>query len=388
MITRSYSYLAVFLLLSSAPLVSQSKITPGVSAPKVQKQPNPPTETALPEATKPSTAPTEILKVTINSSRVSVTRDGSYGVYADLENLSQTPVSIRAPETMLVVQPEVAYPIACVGVERGIFPAQPFSGDPSKNSEMIIQPQEHYKVFWNLTNTSGKDPYGRCAESSWRKGIGEYLGFVPGDYAFTVEGIVYVPNPKSETIVAHTYTETTTLHVGLSQVSTAVAAFIGALLAYLVVALQPGQAFDKWKLKAEATAASVSTGPLQLFNGWVRSAAIVLRNALAAGLLGAALTIVASRLSDTQFPIKVSVNDFWGALTIGFVSYFIGGRLLTTIVERFAPKPGGDDQTGAPGVGTSGTGKPPALDKPDPATSESSNSNVTPKILDEEPEYV
>jgi hypothetical protein len=373
MTARSCSFIAFavcFLLLFSSPLGSQTSTAPAQKTPKPQVQ-APAASLPGPAAAKTEAAP-EIFKVSINSSRASVTRDGSYGVYADLENLSQLPVTIRSQETMLVVQPEVAYPAACVGVERGIFPAQPFSGDPAKSTEMTIQPKEHYKVFWNLTNTSGKVPQNptassgkdapsKCSEDSWVKRARESLGFVPGDYAFTVEGIVYAPNAKAENI-AHTYTETTTLHVGLSQVATAWAAFLGALLAYFVVALQPGRDFDQWKVRSEATAASASPSSFQRTRAALRGAAIVLRNALAAGLLGAALTIVASRLSDTQFPVKVSVSDFWGALTIGFISYFIGGRILATIIDRFAPpsKPDTTPGAGGPGVGKSGAGNPPA----------------------------
>jgi hypothetical protein len=369
---RSYSFITLaicFLLLFSSPLRSQTSTAPTQKTPKPQVQ-APEASVSGSAAAKTEAAP-EIFKVSINSSRASVTRDGSYGVYADLENLSQLPVTIRSQETMLVVQPEVAYPAACVGVERGIFPAQPFSGDPAKSTEMTIQPKEHYKVFWNLTNTSGEVPHNstapsgkdapsKCSEDSWVKRARESLGFVPGDYAFTVEGIVYAPNAKAENI-AHTYTETTTLHVGLSQVATAWAAFLGALLAYFVVALQPGRDFDQWKVRSEATA-SASLSSVQRTRAALRGAAIVLRNALAAGLLGAALTIVASRLSDTQFPVKVSVSDFWGALTIGFISYFIGGRILATIVDRFAPpsKPDTTAGAGGPGVDKSGAGNPPA----------------------------
>ena len=346
---RSCSFIAFavcFLLLFSSPLGSQTSTAPAQKTPKPQVH-APAASVPGSDAAKTEAAP-EIFKVSINSSRASVTRDGSYGVYADLENLSQLPVTIRSQETMLVVQPEVAYPAACVGVERGIFPAQPFSGDPAKSAEMTIQPKEHYKVFWNLTNTLGNAPQNptaspeRAAQQGARKILGssgenrESLGFVPGDYAFTVEGIVYAPNAKGENI-AHTYTETTTLHAGLSQVETALAAFFGALLAYFVVALQPGRDFDQWKVRSEATAASASPSSFQRTRAALRGAAIVLRNALAAGLLGAALTIVASRVSDTQFPVKVSVSDFWGALTIGFISYFIGGRILATIINRFAP---------------------------------------------------
>ena len=312
------------------------------------------------QATKPSESPStqDLLKVTIASSRVSVTRDGSYGVYADLENISPSAVTIRPSETVLVVQPEVARPSACVEWEWGIFPARVTGKDGKPVSEMQILPNEHYKVFWDLTTRpqepgregqQSAQPQGTC---SGRSRLAEYLGFVPGDYAFTVEGIVYAPgadnNPQP-----HTYTETTTLHVGISQISTAIAAFIGALLAYFVVALQPGREFDKWQSDLPPA-------------GHARMFLIVLRNAFSAGLLGAAVTIVASRLSDTQFPVKVSVNDFWGSLTIGFVAYFIGSRFIVNLANRFAPPAptGGKSEAPAPKTGSPKSGTPAETAKP------------------------
>jgi hypothetical protein len=324
-------------------------------------------------------------------------------VYADIENLTTDVVTIRSPETMLVVQPEVAFPIACVALEKGIFPAQPFSSTASDGSKIDIQPSEHYKVFWNLTNAPAKDSQpptpkeappaqGRCSESSWRRTVREYLGFVPGDYAFTVEGIVYVPSQKPETpTTAHTYTETTTLHVGLSQASTAIAAFMGALLAYLVVAIQPGKDFDKWKASSAPAPPPPGGGgrggggpedpkggpPKAQSRSWLHNLGVIVRNAFAAGLLGSALTIVASRLSDTQFPVKVSVNDFWGALTIGFISYFIGNNLLTSILQKYAPGSpsprSGNKATGGPEVQSSGGPPPrtrPAPESKNPAQEE------------------
>src|SRR5262249_32511273 len=105
--------------------------------------------------TNPTAAtPPEIFKVTISPSRVSVTRDGSYGVFADLENLSSDVVSIKAAQTMLVIQPEVAQPNACVESKRGIFPARFQTTENNlETAEIQIQPKEHYKVFWDLTNS-------------------------------------------------------------------------------------------------------------------------------------------------------------------------------------------------------------------------------------------
>ncbi len=382
---------AALVVFASLPLCAQ---TGAQQSPSRQVPP----VTGTLNQSQPKVAQQQLLKVTISGSRVSVTRDGSYGVYADLENISEDPIKVRPQDTMLIVQPEVAQPSARVALERGIFPTQTATnGDPTKTDGIVIQPNEHYKVFWELTtpnrppipcdtqpkqSTSSaagdKESKPLCADR-WRV-LTEYLGFVPGEYAFTVEGIAYAPNSKGES-VAHTYTETTTLHVGLSQMSTAIAAFIGALLAYFVVALQPGQDFEQWRNKpavtpppATASSLEAAGSRLRTAYGWLKATSVVGRNALAAGFLGAALTIVASRLSDTQFPIKVSVNDFWGALTIGFITYFIGNRLLANIIERFAPptKPGNTPDAGNPNVGN-----PPAQNPASSSQSASAGLNST-----------
>jgi hypothetical protein len=284
----------------------------------------------------------DLLKVTIGSSRASVTRDASYGVFADLENISSDALLITPNETVLVVQPEVSQPNACVDSEIGIFPAQPTRISPeSKPSEIHLQPNEHYKVFWDLSGNNQSRT--NCVRKS---ALRDFLGFVPGDYAFTVEGIAYTQAPAGQVLTAHTYTETTTLKVSISQISTAIAAFLGALLAYLVVALQPGHDFDRWRADLPVA-------------GRIRIAGILIRNAFSAGLLGSAVTIVASRLSDTQFPVKVSVSDFWGALTIGFVAYFIGSRFINTIAGRLATPPNNPPANVAP-PGGAPTGDSPA----------------------------
>lgn len=296
------------------------------------------------------TSPQELLKLTIGSSRASVTRDGSYGVFADLEDVSKDIVTIKAAETMLIVQPEVSQPNACVASQMGIFPAQSASNKAdSKTSEIQLRPNEHYKVFWDLSRHGQADP--SCSQQSQLKSkLGDILGFVPGDYTFTVEGIAYTPGPAGQPPVAHTYTATTTLNVSISQVLTAFAAFLGALFAYLVVALQPGHDFDRWR-------SDLPTGDR------VKVVGVLVRNAFSAGLLGSAVTIVASRLSDTQFPVKVSVSDFWGALTIGFVAYFVGSRFISTIASRLAVPPTNPAAPKA-GAGANQAGNAPPVNAP------------------------
>jgi hypothetical protein len=52
----------------------------------------------------------------------------------------------------------------------------------------------------------------------------------------------------------------------------------------------------------------------------------------------AVVTILASHLSETQFPTKVSVNDVWGAGTIGFLAYFVGYKFIDKLVAT-VPQP-------------------------------------------------
>jgi hypothetical protein len=70
----------------------------------------------------------------------------------------------------------------------------------------------------------------------------------------------------------------------------------------------------------------------------------VIVSAFGAAILAAAFTVVSSRLSDTHFPINITVQDAWGAITVGFISYFIGGKFIQWL-QTFASGGGGTGQT-------------------------------------------
>jgi hypothetical protein len=108
---------------------------------------------------------------------------------------------------------------------------------------------------------------------------------------------------------------------------------LGGLLAYFVMSLREGGDFLRLKAEIDQKLRTPNSR-------W----GVILRNMLSAGLLSGVVTIVLSRISDTQFPIKVSVADFWGALTVGFVAYFAGNKLIDKIAGAAstgnAPTPG------------------------------------------------
>jgi hypothetical protein len=66
----------------------------------------------------------------------------------------------------------------------------------------------------------------------------------------------------------------------------------------------------------------------------------VARRAISAMLLSAIVTIVTSRVSETSLPIKVSVSDVWGAVTLGFIAFFVGDKFIKWLTGL-----GTDDQS-------------------------------------------
>ena len=95
----------------------------------------------------------------------------------------------------------------------------------------------------------------------------------------------------------------------------------GGIIGYLVMALR--DTGDLGKLRSQ----TLGTWTARAVHGLV-----IVKNLLSAALVSAVVTVVLSRISDTQFPIKVSVADFWGALTVGFIAYFTGNNLIDRIV--------------------------------------------------------
>jgi hypothetical protein len=311
-------------------------------SPAPQKTPTPPQEDKAPSV--------GVIRAKISTSRPEVSINGSYGIFADLENIGTVPVTIYSDETVLTVQPEVIQQSECVYKVNGFFPTESYpltatenhkpskapsptpiasttppqsnptptanSNQPAPDARGVpirIQPSEHYTVFWDVNRSpiSGST----CnAPTHWYDAYLDPLSFVPGEYVFTIDGKAYLDDETKY----HTYTEKTTLRVSITELLAIAAAAFGGFLAYCVTALQPDKDIDKLKRAQDADKRSARLA--------------IVRGIFAAPLMGAAVTIVFSRLADTQFPIKVSVNDVWGAMTIGFISFFVGNKLIEKLV--------------------------------------------------------
>jgi hypothetical protein len=305
----------------------------------------------------------QIVKTTIATSRPEVTTSGTFGVYADLQNLASVPITLYPRETTLVVQPEVGRDPDCVLEFDGFFPTEPnVLSNPPLGGPIVIPPKEHYQVFWGLgtagntrcSRTPAVEGFWSWPEQRW-KNFKANIGFLPGDYAFAVVGKAYLSPGGKVDPAYHTFVQGTKLHVGITQLQSMIAAMIGGLLAYFVAGLREGG--ELRTLKREQTDNKRSS---------VSKYLVILRGVISAALLSSVVTIILSRLSDTQFPIKVSVADFWGALTVGFVAFFTGNKLIDRIVGLGGgpkPTPPVIEPTAPTGpmAGNSGVASPPLI---------------------------
>jgi hypothetical protein len=258
-----------------------------------------------------------LVKLSIVSSRPEVTRNHGWGLTADIANISLKPITIFGKEVQLVMQPEETHDKKCNVAFDSFLPNttsdRKTKGDPpmGPDDQIIIQPGEHYAFFWSGVDSTSQPGRNNECDRGFLSGFGETLNFIPGNYVFTVVGKLHPAGSSNY----HTFSDAISVKISIDQLSTMLFAGFGAILAYMIVALQDNGDIDNIKEAASRKA-------------WIAATLIFGRKVISAFLLGSILAVVSNRLSDTQFPIKVSVNDVWGALTVGFVFYFVGSKII------------------------------------------------------------
>lgn len=288
----------------------------------------------LAQEPKPAPAPPSegaFLKITIDPSRSPITMDTEAGVSGEIKNVSSVPVQLWENETIFVTSPETRIygetqeaiqGCATFPTQGNLRPAQ----RPARGYDLFLQPGDSYRVFWDMTRNGctgqrqahvrlWQDPK-RWIEDKWQR-----MMFTPGTYRVYLDVVAY---PSGQPPY-RTATEGRDVVVSASQQMVLLGAFLGGLLAYLI----------KLYYGVETTLT------VRIENEQIKWA-IAKTEWLAAGSFGAAMVILASRLSDT-FPVKINANDFWGSVTLGFVFQWIGVKLLEKL-------PGMGPDKGAGGV--------------------------------------
>jgi hypothetical protein len=276
---------------------------------------------ALTGQAKPSGGDAEsVIQVTISPSTPHIIKGAVYSIDAQIKNVSSGPVAIDLNTVTLAVQPEVAPTMQGCAWFYDDFYSSSISN--KEGEAFVLQPQEHITVFFNIGNSAVR-PDPNCILNRLGN-IRRNLDFIPGPYTFDLMGRFSAPVSGSALSGSaptswsgqRVFSQSAVLDVGIDQANILAFAALGGFFAFLVMAFrEQGEA-------GKVAAAQMWT------RSWFKNLAVFAKNAIGAAFLSAAVTIVASRLSSTEFPVKVSVNDFWGALTVGFVSYFVGGKFI------------------------------------------------------------
>ncbi len=321
-------------------------------------------KTAKPEQTKPkleqqaktkvsdatlSQAPgvaQNLLDIKLSTSRSAVTgSNDSYSVAGIIQNNGKTPVTLSNDKTVLWITPEASVEKQCSFSVAAFFPTE--NGSPSK---ITIPAGEQYQVSWDVSpstthstadeQTGTKNP---CTSNVWQ----QVTGFVPGKYTLYADvNPVWaaVPDPDNTAQSSptpepyHTYSKGIEVNVVLSEWLAMLFAGVGGLLAFTLAWFR-----GKTDVKALPAVKGVSESLV-----WIWVALGNARQAVAAMLMSSVISVLASRLSETALPIKISVADGLGALSLGFVAYFVGGKFLDALAGKAEPGKNPPPVPGAP----------------------------------------
>ena len=255
------------------------------------------------------------LSIAIDESRIPLVAGTSFSVSATLTNNTDSTILVSEEYLRLKVPPEIEGSDAT--------PTSSWSGfllaaDRSKATTqrpyvaLALKPHQQTSVWWHWTRPPAPCEENKtCTVSPIHKLyriFADYLFFEPGPYRLAITANYGSDaNPTAEVALA-----TPTVNVAAPQRVILVGAALGGLLAYLILprTRRRSPAGTQWHRIARAVA-----GPA------------------GAMLLSVVITILLARLSETQFVIRVTVADLWGAIAVGFIANYLGVEALSKITN-------------------------------------------------------
>ncbi len=336
------------------------QLMPGIP---VQASPLPSYESATTPAAEATTSMP--LKITLTPSETPLKIGSTSNIAANIQNISSKPVLV-----FLNTMELRTHSIVAASTSRCVLAMTPnYNG--SYGNDIVLQPQDQVSVLFNLSQgaapvedfidtpplnvqatpatsatpvppmpTKKQLQEARDACDAGVLGpIKRALDFSPGNYDYFFSGyfsLCIQPTDSACRLPVRALALSATFPVGIDQTSIIFFAMIGGWLALLVVTFND----------SNKTGSSDHYSPdrptrsgwywlwdrLTLTDGGRATGKFFIRF-IGVAILSAAFTIVSSRLSDTQLPVKITILDAWGAMTVGFVSYFIGQKFILTLTN-------------------------------------------------------
>ncbi|HEY1902660.1 MAG TPA: hypothetical protein VGG56_09535 [Terracidiphilus sp.] len=311
------------------------------------------------------------LKITLTPSELPLKLGSNSNIAADIQNISNQPVEIETTSIQLM-----AHSILTPSGSLCSIPLPATANSQiMQDRYLVLEPQDHFSVFFNLSQRSMtdqqraklladsqaqpaaapiqvggqsapstqltryqqdlQDDYLQSCQTTVAGRIKRAIDFTPGNYDYYVSGRFSVCHMVGEQISCYDPTrpfgQNATFQVGIDQSLIIIFSIVGGMLAYLVVTVRSadGPINDFFTLLAS------ESGFRGIGHAFSKDGVVlllkILRDSIGVAILSSAFTVVTSRLSDSQFPVKVSVLDVWGAITIGFLSYFAGNKFIDSL---------------------------------------------------------
>lgn len=307
----------------------------------------------------PVVAPSGLL-IQLAASRSQLGAGSTLGITATLTNLLRDSTIYLSESNIVLVQPpeitqvwwrqEGYFPAEqqYVTISKGTGKSNP--GDtngyhqiPFDSIVLQLRPGSSAQVLW-VPPIDSTEWYGSMRP--WRKEIGNqlrFLLFTPGEYRVLVQA-KYWTSPDRPPTGYRLASQSMAVTVAAPQFVILLGAAIGGLVAFIIFPSRRKESVDEGDHRGEKHARKKETRWYHLAAGTGR----LLVGALGAMLWSAIVTILLSRLSDTQFLVRVTVSDFWGAIAIGLVAQYAGARWFERLLsgleaQKNKTATGGDD---------------------------------------------
>lgn len=200
---------------------------------------------------------------------------------------------------------------------------------------LALAPGVSTEIGWSPSDINRSSSGGWIREAVAHMGEElRFIFFTPGDYPISVQAKYWTDSLRAGPYSIQS--RTMPVHVSAPQLVIILGAAIGGLVAYFLVPSRRPQEVVVERRPGERMS--------------FRHDLIVWRKhiplALGAMLWSAIVTVLLARLGETQFLVRVTVADFWGAVAIGVVAHYAGSRWLERLIppaeqQRDAPT-GGD----------------------------------------------
>lgn len=283
---------------------------------------------------------TDLIQINLEATRPELTVGTGLGITAEITNTSKkNAIYLSEKDLTLTPAPELTSATGELVNWWAYFPDMErtnyYKADWMEEGRYYaiaeLKPGEKITAFWwtaaktEAANSKPRSAVGQAIREVWATVLSElkFIFFAPGDYKVTVSSIYWVHPEKPGSQNYHHAVQSKMFHASAPQSVILFGAALGGLFAYFIHPQARRRLIDSAPSGGRAFVYEATRRIFQEIGG-----------AFAAILLSTIVTILLSRISDTQFFIRVSVSDLWGAITIGFVANYAGSTILAKILKK------------------------------------------------------